>query len=257
MSDVAHNFGSGGWSFTPSVVEVFDQHVVANVPHYDVVQEVVAHLSDWLAPAGATVVDFGASTGTTTEMIGLRHPDRSLHFHLYDTEAAMLDAARDKHSLRKSLSSHSWNYHREDVTVAPTRHENADLTLSLFTLQFLPPHKRRDALLALRNSARNGTGAIVIAEKVEQPSAFWQEVANEATWDYKSSAGVDADTIRAKARALRGVLVPLPEDAIVPLLASSGWSNAVCVWRWHQWGVWAATADPNFALEEANYGEEG
>lgn len=236
MADVSHDFESGGWQFTPEVAAVFDQHVAANVPNYHLIQDMVAHLSDWLAPSGALVVDVGASTGTTVKAISDRHPNRLLNFLLYDVEDAMLERARLK--LADLPVSHDVNFRSEDLT-QEISHGDADLTLALFFLQFLPPHTRGPVLKGLAQSARPETGYLVVAEKVEQETAFWQEIANEATWDYKASQGIDPDTIRAKARALRGVLTPLPSRELVKLIADNGWHQPVPIYRWHSWGIWA------------------
>lgn len=241
MTDVSHNFDSGGWQFTPEVVEVFDQHVADNVPFYHVIQQVVAFLSDWLAPAGGMVADLGASTGTTCDLIERRHPGRDLRFALYDVEQPMLDAARDKHACHPHRERFS--YHRHNITESALSHADADLTIALFTLQFLRPFQRTDALLWARAAARPGTGAIIVAEKVLLPGSIWQEVANEATWDHKAERGIDADTIRTKAKALRGVLVPRTPKQVEQEMKDAGWAQPVMLWRWYQWAVWAAVAD--------------
>lgn len=241
MSDVASRFPTGGWQFDKAVVDEFDHHVRDNVPHYEIFQETVAHLSDWLAPHGANVVDLGAATGETIKAIGVRHPDRAYHFTAYDIEQEMLNAAQAKHREGRWWHDHRFTYVALDLTRGPLIHENADLTLALFTLQFLAPHQRAGVLRTALQLARPG-GALIVAEKVNQPSAFWQEIANEATWDYKREQGVSADAIRDKARALRGVLIPLDACDVERTITDAGWCDPVCIWRWHQWGLWAATA---------------
>ena len=239
--DVSSNFDSGAWEFTPEVVEVFDQHVADHVPYYDVFQNIVTHLSDWLAPDWSMVVDLGASTGTTSKQISDRHPERHLTFRLYDAEQPMLDAARAKHEAQPS--THTFEYFERDLAAESLNDDDAsvDLVLALFTLQFISPTDRATVLREARRVARPG-GALIVAEKVVQPSALWQEIANEETWDYKAERGVDAETIRSKARALRGVLRPLPPGAVEQLMSDAGWSSIVPIWRWHCWGLWAAEA---------------
>lgn len=239
MSD-ATDFGSGGWQFTPSVVEIFDAHVHDHVPYYDVIQHVVAFLSDWLAPADALVADLGASTGTTVDLIERRHPDRRLRYALYDVEPTMLDAARVKHA--QYPNADRFSYFRRDLTTERLEHEHADLTTALFALQFLAPRDRVRVLIEARRAARPTTGALIVAEKVLLPDGLWHEVANEATWDYKADAGIDADAIRRKARALRGVLVPQTVERTESEIVAAGWSEPVLLWRWYQWVVWVATA---------------
>lgn len=239
MPDVSEQFESGAWEFNDAVVGVFDEHVAANVPHYDVIQRTVAHLSDWLAPKGSLVADLGASTGTTADLIEDRHPDRGIRYALYDESQAMLDrAARKLERIGSRVA-----YHQTDITASALAHRDADLTLALFTLQFLREHERIEALRWARAAARDRGGVLLVAEKILMPSAFWQEVANEATWDFKEGAGIGAEAIRSKAHALRGVLRPQPMERLEEELAASGWLPPTVVWTFYQWVLIAALAD--------------
>lgn len=239
--DVSENFESGAWSFTADVAKVFDEHVTSNVPHYELIQKSVTYLSDWLAPDYATVVDAGASTGTTTRAISLRHPQRNLEFYLYDSELPMLEQAKEKNA--NHPPNHRFVFCRENLLDGKLVHKKADLTLCLFVLQFLPLDKRAYVLQQLHERATANTSYLLVAEKVWQPNAFLQEIANEATWDYKSDNGVDADVIRTKAKALRGVLQPLEANTLEQLLISSGWKMPTAIYRWHSWGIWVAKHD--------------
>ena len=91
--DIAEQFTTGGWQFTPEVADVFPEHVRASVPFYDEIQGLIAEASDWLVPHGGHVADLGASTGNTCRAIAGRHPDRDICFDLYDESEAMLKHA--------------------------------------------------------------------------------------------------------------------------------------------------------------------
>jgi trans-aconitate methyltransferase len=239
--DISENFESGAWRFTPDVAAVFDQHVTSNVPNYNLIQKVVTYLSDWLAPDYSTIVDVGASTGTTTRAISLRHPHRNLNFFLYDSEMPMLELAKNKNSSHPG--NHRFAFCRENLLDGHLNHKQADLNICLFVLQFLPLSKRAGVLKKLHELTTSNTGTIVVAEKVWQPSAFLQEIANEATWDYKSENGISAEVIRTKAKALRGVLQPVEATALESLLEETGWTSPTPIYRWHSWGVWVAKHD--------------
>ena len=198
----------------------------------------MAHLSDWFAPADACVVDVGAATGTTVKMIAERHPKRNLNFVLYDVERAMISAAEDK--LRASELEHNFSYSTRNLAVDDPAHEDADVTICIFTLQFVPTHERTEMLRRLRQASREHTGTLILAEKLEMNSGIWQEIANEATWDHKASCGVPAEDIRLKAKALRGVLQPMTQYDLEQSLSVAGWSNVLNVYRWYNWGVWLA-----------------
>jgi len=238
MNDVSSTFQSGGWEFNKAVVDVFDDHVNKNVPNYELIQKIIVDLSDWLLPDESILVDIGASTGTTARKISLKHPNRKIDFYLYDIEQEMLNAAKEKNS--NHLSHHRFLYINSDLTKHEASHNDADLSLSLFTLQFIPRHFRGQLLKNLSLKARRKTGVLLIAEKLEQQTGFWQEIANEATWDYKKDCKIDDETIRSKARSLRGVLIPLRESDLVELIESNGWKETICLYKFHNWAIYAA-----------------
>lgn len=234
-ADIAESFGSGQWEFTPAVAEVFDDHVRASVPFYDAIQDLVAEASDWLLPDGGLVVDLGVATGTTVHRITQRHEGRSVRAVLYDTEQHMLERAADR------LGTEDRDYVCQRVQDPPLKHADADLTLALFTLQFLP---LRDRLAALRNARMTSseTGALIVAEKLRPSDSRWAEIANDVSHDYKASHGISDSAIRAKSRALRGVLVPYPSPTLTSLIEAAGWRQPETLFRWHQWAVVGAFA---------------
>jgi tRNA (cmo5U34)-methyltransferase len=236
--DVAESFAAGAWSFTPDVVDAFDQHVRASVPFYDAIQELVAELSDWLVPQGGLIADLGASTGTTVGSILHRQAHRDVAAVLYDVEQPMLDRAA------KNLAdapARNIDYVRAPIQNPPLQHTDADLTLCLFTLQFLPLRERVGALHLARMSARE-TGALVVAEKVRPLDSRWHEISTDASHDWKASHGISPDGIRAKSRALRGVLTPHPQDTLIRSITAAGWHDPEILFRWHQWVVIGAFA---------------
>lgn len=236
--DVAESFASGAWSFTPGVVDVFDEHVRQSVPFYDAIQDLVAGLSDWLVPHGGLIADLGAATGTTVSNILHRQTHRDLSAVLYDIEQPMLDQAAK--NLATAPARHI-DYVCAPIQNPPLQHTDADLTLALFTLQFLPLRERVGALHLARMSARE-TGALVVAEKVRPLDSRWHEISHDSSHDWKASHGISSDGIRAKSRALRGVLMPHPQDTLIHSITAAGWHDPEILFRWHQWVVVGAFA---------------
>jgi tRNA (cmo5U34)-methyltransferase len=202
------------------------------VPFYDVIQDTVAELSDWLAPDTSTLVDLGVSTGETFARITQRHPDRSLALIGYDTSEEMLTAAKVK---VPGLCGY-----QRSIEDGLTHHE-AQLTLSLFTLQFLPPRHRVN-VLRMAHNLTTPEGALLIAEKVREPDARWFEIGAELSWDKKAEAGIPSESIRSKARALRGVLQPNTLRGNLDMITEAGWQGATCLFKWHQWCLFGAFA---------------
>lgn len=237
--DIAERFDTGAWRFTSDVADVFPDHVRASVPFYDAIQDLVAEASDWLLPDMGTVADLGAATGITVHRIASRHPERRLRAFLYDTEPAMLDRASEALSGLTNLAA---CYVNGDIT-GPLGHDEADLTLSLFTLQFLPLPDRVTALRHAREASAP-TGALLVAEKVRAPDSRWAEIGNDASHDWKAAHGISDAAIRAKARALRGVLQPYPQSALIQTVTDAGWCCPEILFRWHSWLVLGAFATP-------------
>jgi tRNA (cmo5U34)-methyltransferase len=243
MPDIAEQFTTGGWQFTPEVAEVFPEHVRASVPFYDAIQDLIAEASDWLVPPNGHVADLGASTGITCCRIAERHPEREIRFDLYDDQPAMLKYAQE--ALHALSGGQRCLFHTARIQDALT-HVGADLTLILFTLQFL---SAQDRITALRNAREHaaGTGALIVAEKIRPLDSRWAEIGNDVSHDWKAACGISDAAIRAKARALRGVLNPSPQNSLTAMIKTAGWKSPEVLFRWHQWAVIGAfaTVDSN------------
>lgn len=237
MGDVAERFGTGGWEFTPEVVHVFPEHVRASVPFYEPIQQLVAEIADWTLPPGGVFADLGASTGETVKVLLDRHAGRDFTAHLYDEKRAMLDRAKVELNPR---GRGRIRYHEQRIQ-EPLQHAAADLTVALFTLQFMPLPERERALALAREHAAD-TGCLIVAEKIRPADPRWAEIANERSHDWKAAHGIPDDAIRAKARALRGVLVPHPEATLRDAITAAGWVHVETLFCWHSWVVLGAFA---------------
>jgi tRNA (cmo5U34)-methyltransferase len=241
-ADVAEGFGPGAWQFTPDVADVFGEHVRASVPFYDAMQAIVAEASDWLVPQDGHVADLGASTGITCCAIAARHPERAIRFDLYDESEAMLKHAETNLRAVPDLGGHRSVTHVCRVEQGPFQHSPADLTLALFVLQFLPrPADRVRTLVLAREHAARG-GALMVAEKIRPADSRWAEIAADVSHDWKAEHGVADTAIRAKARALRGVLVPSTSAQLAASIRAAGWTSPEVLFRWHQWQLVGAFA---------------
>lgn len=217
----------GAWEFSGDVVAEFDDHVRSSVAGYDTIQDVIARLSDWAAPDGAAILDVGCSTGTTLKAIRDRHPNRALALYGIDKSADMIRAASKK--LGESATLYS-----DDLLAEVELPNSIDLTVAVFTLQFLPPERRAGVLSDLRRRSKE-TGVLVVAEKTIPADPRWALICAEASLEDKRIAGFSGDEIVAKAESLRGVLRPLREqDAILePTLA--GWGDPQVLWAAWNW----------------------
>lgn len=74
---------------------------------------------------------------------------------------------------------------------------------------------------------------------------LWAEIAHDVSWDWKAVHAVSDEAILAKARALRGVLVPSTFSALETMITAGGWEPPEVLFRWHQWVVLGAFASPD------------
>lgn len=224
------------WTFTDFGPE-FDTHVAAHLPGYADVQRLVGLVAEFAVPPGGVVADLGCSTGKTAEMLRNYLYDRAVDYHLYDQDASMLAQAIERCPFAKT---HLLSLPGE------LDHSDADLTVCLWLLQFVPPGQWRRILHDARVRSKP-TGCMLVAAKTRHADPRWEEVAVAALDEYKSDAGVNQPDRAAKTKALRGMLYQASPTWIARDLTAAGWHNPTLLWRWHVWsliGAWASPVPP-------------
>ena len=214
----------GGWEFTDEVADHFDSHVRKSIPLYEEIQDMTVNLSEWFIHNGSTVYDIGASTGETIHRLQRKHASKeNVIFTGIDNSEKMV-----KHA-RKKVSARNVRFLCQDVL--QTEFEEADLIISLFTLQFLGIAERTKVLHRLFQSLRSG-GALILGEKVLAEEGRFDEIWVELYWDFKRSQGLTDDQILHKARSIRGVLRPITLTEHIKLLRETGFNNIDVFLKW-------------------------
>lgn len=226
------------WTFA-GFGEHFDDHARGHLPHYDLVTDLAAFVASFALPVGGTLVDLGCSTGRTVDAVAARIPDRVFDATLYDLDASMLDLAGKRLASRSNVGC---DFREVDLTdPANLVHDGADVTLALWTLQFLP----RRTWVPLLDGARlraSRDGVILLAAKTRLPDARWQEIGDAAVAEWKAEHEVSPDEALAKARSLRGTMLLVTLGSVIDALDEAGWQSATVLFRWHQWvlvGAWS------------------
>ncbi len=237
MSDtLATQTPRGGWEFDDNVTAGFDKHVSNSVAGYNDIQNTVVRLSDWFAPDNAVIADIGCSTGTTLRAIQDRNPTRVYTIHAYDKSAPMMRAATKKLA-NKANPDTRVHLHRDDITKGTFAHTNADLTIAIFTIQFLPASERGNVLANLCNATKPG-GVLLLAEKTIPEDPRWAMITAECSWEDKKLQGIPSDEIVAKAESLRGVLRPQREQTLILETVKAGWAAPQLLWGSFQWRLY-------------------
>jgi tRNA (cmo5U34)-methyltransferase len=227
------------WTFDGFGAE-FDEHAQKHLPHYSTAHQVVCHAATYALHTGGVVADLGCSTGHAIEAIAGHIPGRPFTAHGYDADQSMLDHA----AIRLGGNSHvECKFSRVDLTCDPLEHEEADVTLALWTLQFLPPSTWVPLLRAAHDAA-SADGLLLIGAKTRLSDARWQESADGALADWKDQHGVTPEEALAKSRSLRGTMSVVSTGRLFDVVEAAGWHSSAILFRWNAWVVLGAWASP-------------
>jgi tRNA (cmo5U34)-methyltransferase len=97
----------------------------------------------------------------------------------------------------------------------------AQLILCVLTSMFLPIDSRATFFLNCYESLAPG-GALLIVDKLQAAESATQRLLTETYHDFKRAQGYSGQAVQDKARALKGVLVPVPEATQLAWLRSAG-----------------------------------
>ena len=228
-SSIGH-IPAGKWEFDPSVTSVFDDMIARSIPDYASMREVVESLAARFGADGGTLLDLGCSTGLSIHAF-LNRAKRIVGVEISES---MLDVVREKFASFGTVEILPLDLR----TAFPDVHD-VDVTLAVFTLQFIPVEHRRRVVRSVFESLRPG-GAFILAEKVIGDSAVSQSAFVELYHAFKQRQGYSREEVDRKALALEGRLVANTAHENVSMLQAAGFRDVECVWRWVNFAAWVA-----------------
>lgn len=198
----------GAWKFDASVAACFDDMLHRSIPLYEETIDLVCRLALHTLAPGDTILELGISTGNVLQHLRAIAPDHRIRYIGIDNSQAMLDKARQKvgdgaelinHDLREGLPYRA-------IAAKPR------VVFCLWTSTFVPI-EYRSALFksireALTHEGRSRSGCLFVADKLRGQTAEHNESMTRAYHDWKQRQGYTPESIRQKARAIEGVLVP-------------------------------------------------
>lgn len=215
----------GGWEFSTEVAKSFDTHVRKSIPLYEEFQRMTVDMSEWFLKDGGTVYDIGSSTGETISRLQKKHTSKKgVRFIGIDSSEMMVKEAR------KKISGNNAEFLFQDVL--NTKFDEADLVISLFTLQFLNLSERLQVMKDVYRCLHVG-GAFIMAEKVISDEGRFDELWLELYWDFKRRQGLTDEQILHKARSIRGVLRPATLSENIRMLRMTGFDSVDVFLKWY------------------------
>jgi len=224
---VGHNItaDNANWSFGGEVPATFVDHIKQSVPLYVEGHGLVVDFSDYFVSAASTVYELGVSTGELLRKLAIHHAAKpEVRWIGLDVEAAMVDKAKAHcEGIRNIEILH------EDARVFPL--EKADLIVSYYTMQFVPPRDRQ-ILFDKIYQALNWGGAFIMFEKVRAPDARFQDMVTTLYNDFKLANGFSTDEIVMKTRSLKGVMEPFSSEGNREMLSRAGFVDFMTIQKY-------------------------
>lgn len=214
------------WKFAGEVAENFDTHVNKSVPLYEEGHEVILSLADFFLKDGSLVYEIGCSTGTLIKKISEKNAeiDKKIQLIGMDCESDMIDKAKEKCKAIKNITLLN-----DDVVTADLK--KADLIISYYTMQFIPPQVRQLVFDKIYESLNWG-GAFIMFEKTRSCDARFQDIMSTLYIEYKQAQGYSNDEIIAKQISLKGMLEPFSTQGNTDMLKRAGFVDTMTVMKY-------------------------
>ncbi|MEO6093127.1 MAG: methyltransferase domain-containing protein [Novosphingobium sp.] len=216
---------NAGWSFGGDVPETFVDHIKQSVPLYELGHDLICQLSDFFVHRGSRVYEIGTSTGELIRKLAQHNRSKAgAQFIGFDVEPEMIKQAR-----RHCADMPSVEILLEDARAADM--DKADLIVSYYTMQFVPPCNRQEMFDKIFDRLNWG-GALIMFEKVRAPDARFQDLITQLYNEFKLSNGFTGEEIVEKSRSLKGILEPFSTQGNIDLLARAGFKDVTTVQKY-------------------------
>lgn len=190
----------GKFSFD-TIAPDFDDHVREQLPWYDMATDMTATLALHYAQPGTVIYDIGASTGNVGCKI-----------------SALVDNSIDLVSIEPSPEMVKlWRGDGELINCGAEQYDYSPFSVAVcfLTLLFIPPHKRRQIIAALRQNLLPG-GAIIIVDKCQETTGYLAKAFWRQTLMQKLSAGAAPADVVKKELSLVGMQRTVDRAEIEP-----------------------------------------
>jgi tRNA (cmo5U34)-methyltransferase len=216
---------NAGWTFGGKVPETFVSHIRHSVPMYEEGHQLICQLSDFFCGKDSTCYELGVSTGELLKKLAVHHASKpGIRWIGLDVEDAMIEKARQHCADVKNVQ-----IALEDIRLF--QFDKADLFVSYYCMQFVPPRDRQEIFNKIYESLHWG-GAFILYEKVRGPDARFQDILSSLYSDFKARNGLSADEILSKTRSLKGILEPFSTEGNLGLLKRAGFSDVMSVQKY-------------------------
>jgi len=219
------NAERSNWSFGGNVADSFVDHAADSIPCYHEGHQLICELSDFFVQPESYCYEIGVSTGQLLRQLAERQSHKSnVKWVGIDREESMISKAREHCSGFDNIELHVGDFLLHE-------YQKADLMVSYYCLQFVPPRLRQEAFNLIYENLNWG-GAFLVFEKVRGPDARFQDI--QTIWynGFKRKNGLSAEEILNKTESLKSVMEPFSTQGNLDLLSRAGFKDISTVMKW-------------------------
>lgn len=182
-------------------IDDFDKHINLSIPNYEFLKNQVKFFVEALTEKETNVVDLGCSTGALLLSV---EKEKSCNYYGFDISNLLPDENID-----------GINFLKKDILKIEYP-QNCSVISSVFTLQFLPRHKRKEVIKKVYDSLNEG-GYFIVCEKTHSSDPILESITNSVYFKYKREHFTDEEILQ-KQQELTSVMklktVPEIEDEL-------------------------------------------
>lgn len=238
MAETDTGYAPARWAFDDEVTRVFEDMLRRSIPQYPVMRRAVTDVANCFIQRHTDIVDLGCSRGEALAPLIYKW---GAHCRFVGVEVSepMLAALRERYKGyidAKVVEIRALDLRLEYPPV------KASVTLSVFTLQFIPVEYRQRVLREAYRATLPG-GALILVEKVLGAGAEANGLMVDLYHAMKVENGYTPDEVERKRLSLEGVLVPMTARWNEEMLRAAGFTQIDCFWRWMNFAGWVAVKE--------------
>lgn len=190
------------WTFkNKNVADNFDAHVREQLPWYDMVTDLTAHIGRHYLTDNCVMYDIGASTGNITLSLKETIEKRGVKAISIDNSKEMVDIWRGVGTI---VNSDALDLDYEDYSFG----------VCFLVLMFLSPKDQVRLLETLYNRLQTG-GALLIVDRTQTAGGYIGTAMHRYTMAAKLKAGTSPKDVMDKEMSLAGVQRPLNYERLL------------------------------------------
>ena len=218
----------------------YDDVIKRRIPLYTEMQALIASLLPFSKKEYIRVLDLGCGTGSAGIAILKEFPLARITGIDSSSDMLKVAASKVKHTTWRVdfICQDIREFGRGGVT--PPLQCGFDAIISAFSLHFLSPREKEDVFKRCLTALKPG-GMIITSEAILSPSKRVYQIYMEKWKDFQLSNGFSEEEVGEQMLRFIRDVKPLTVDGQVELMASAGFSDVECYFKYMNWAVFGGS----------------